>query len=239
MNTETLVVLVTGGSGGLGGVIVSKFCKKNFKVIVNYLHADPKTAKFCRSFGEQVLPIAADIRKYNDVLHMANNISRQLSRVDVIINNAGIKRDSLLIKQTEDDWDNIIDTNLKGAYNIIKAFSPLMTNGGHIINISSYSGIKGRKGQSAYSASKSALIGLTKSAAAELAQYAIKVNAVIPGYMPVGMGLDAISAMQNAKNESLLGRLSEPEEVGEFILYLITTKNITGQIFSLESRIVY
>lgn len=241
MNIETInnAALVTGGAGGLGKVIVSALCKNGFKVILNYLSAGSIAASIKHSLNGQVLPVMADVKEYGDVLKMADLVSRQLSKVDVIINNAGITRDSLLIKQTEDEWDIIINTNLKGTFNIIKAFSPLMKGGGHIINISSYSGIKGKAGQAAYSASKSALIGLTKSAAAELAQYDIKVNAVLPGYMPVGMGYETTEAMKNARKESLLGRLSEPQEVSEFILYLIGTKNITGQVFCLESRIVY
>lgn len=241
MNIETInnVALVTGGSGGLGRVIVSALCKNGFKVILNYLSAGSIAANIKHLSGGQVLPVMADVKEYDDVLKMADLVSRQLSKVDVIINNAGITRDSLLIKQTEDEWDLVINTNLKGTFNIIKAFSPLMKGGGHIINISSYSGIKGKAGQTAYSASKSALIGLTKSAAAELAQYDIKVNAVLPGYMPVGMGYKAKEAMKNAGKESLIGRLSEPQEVSDFILYLIRSKSITGQVFCLESRIVY
>lgn len=236
MNTGSLVCLVTGGSGGLGSVIVSELSSKNFKVILNYFNNLPK--KFCSSNEQHIFPIKADIRDYSDVSVMAQIVSKLFSKVDVIINNAGLTKDALLIKQTEEDWDNVIKTNLKGAFNIIKAFTPLMKNGGHIINISSYSGIKGREGQTAYSASKSALIGLTKSAAIELAEFNIRVNAIVPGYMPVGMGLDANASMENAKKDSILNNLSEPQEVAQFIFYLISTKNITGQLFCLESRIM-
>ncbi len=240
MNIETInnIALVTGGAGGLGSVIVSALCKNRFKVILNHLRADSVSDSINRLSHEQVLPLMADVKEYDDVLKMAKLISRQFGKIDVVINNAGITRDALIIKQAEDEWDIVINTNLKGAFNIIKACAPLMRGGGHIINISSYSGIKGRKGQAAYSASKSALIGLTKSAAAELARYDIKVNAVIPGYMPVGLGLKAEAAIENARKESLLGRLSEPLEVSEFIIYLISTKNITGQVFCIENRIV-
>lgn len=241
MNIETInnIALVTGGSGGLGSVIVSALCENQFKVILNHLRADSVSENINRLSHGQILPLVADVKEYDDVSKMAELISRQFGKIDVIINNAGITRDALIIKQAEDEWDLVINTNLKGAFNIIKAFSPLMTGGGHIINVSSYSGIKGREGQAAYGASKSALIGLTKSAAAELARYDIKVNAVVPGYMPVGLGLKAKGAMENARKESLLGRLSEPLEVSEFIIYLIRTKNITGQVFCLESRIIY
>jgi len=113
-----------------------------------------------------------------------------------------------------------------------------MNNGGHIINISSYSGLKGNKGQAAYSSSKAALLGLTKSAAIELAARDVKVNAVLPGYMPTGMGSIAASALERAREESLLHTLSDPCEVARFIVYLSTTKTITGQTFVFDSRIV-
>lgn len=113
-----------------------------------------------------------------------------------------------------------------------------MTEGGHIINISSYSGLKGKEGQAAYSASKAALLGLTKTAALELAVNNIRVNAVLPGYMPTGMGLGAGAALDRAKNDSLLKVLSDPKEVAKFIIHLAGMENITGQIFCLDSRII-
>jgi 3-oxoacyl-[acyl-carrier protein] reductase len=113
-----------------------------------------------------------------------------------------------------------------------------MKKGGHIINISSYSGLKGKKGQTAYSASKAALLGLTKTAAIELAKHRIRVNAILPGYMPTKMGIKAGEALTRAKETSLLNTLSDPKEAARFIVYLAGTENITGQIFCLESRII-
>jgi 3-oxoacyl-[acyl-carrier protein] reductase len=241
MISETMnnTVLITGGSGGLGKAIVSAFCKSGFRVVLNYLSSDLVVKEIVQTFGSQIIPLKADVGRYSDVSKIAGIIAENVGRINVIINNAGITRDALLIKQTEAEWDIVLKTNLKGVFNTIRAFAPLMKDGGHIINISSFSGIKGREGQTAYSASKSALIGLTKSAAAELAQYNIRVNAIVPGYMPVGLGKQTKVAMENAIRESLLNCLSEPEEVSNFIIYLIGTKNITGQIFCLESRIVW
>ena len=131
-----------------------------------------------------------------------------------------------------------MEVNLKGCFNTVKAFAPLMmkSGGGHMINISSYSGARGKAGQAAYSASKAALIGLTYTLAKELSEYKIKVNAVLPGYMPTEMGSKASEAMKKAKEESITGSLSDPKKVAEFIAYLITTENITGQVFCLDSR---
>jgi NAD(P)-dependent dehydrogenase (short-subunit alcohol dehydrogenase family) len=113
-----------------------------------------------------------------------------------------------------------------------------MTEGGHIVNISSYSGVKGKEGQAAYSASKAGLLGLTKTAAIELSEYKIKVNAVLPGYLSAGMGISAARALKKAREDSLLNALSDPKEAARFIVYLVSTENITGQIFCLDSRII-
>lgn len=236
--TNNNTVVVTGGAGGLGKEIISALCKAGFRVILNYLTSDLMVKELAVAFGNSVIPIKADVSNYRDVLKMAEIAAKSVGTIDAIVNNAGITKDSLLIKQSEKEWDIVLNTNLKGTFNTIRAFAPLMKNGGHIINISSYSGMKGRAGQSAYSASKSAINGLTKTAAIELAQYNIRVNAVVPGYMPAGIGLQKKGAMEIAAKESLLNCLSDPKEVSDFIIYLIGTKNITGQIFCLESRIV-
>lgn len=233
------VALITGGTGGLGKEIVYVLCKNQFKVIINHLKENSDLYSLCDRYNEQILKVTADVKKYDSVLEMAQVVLSKFNHIDLIVNNAGVTKDSILIKQTEEDWDFVINTNLKGTFNIIKAFSSLMKKGGHIINISSYSGLKGKEGQAAYSASKAAIIGLTKAAAAELAPYNIRVNAIIPGYLPVGMGLKSTAAMENAKKESLLKGLSAPTEVANFILYLYQTSNITGQVFCLESRIVF
>ena len=178
---------------------------------------------------------------------MADAVYRKWGRVDVLINNAGITKDSLMIKLKEAEWDEILRVNLKGCFNTIKAFSHgmissgrdrLATRGGHIINISSYSGVKGKEGQAAYSASKSAMLGLTYTAARELAGYNIMVNALLPGYMQTEMGVAAKKAMERAKEQSIAGALSSPRQVAEFVSYLVKTDNITGQVFSLDSRII-
>ncbi|MCX8031471.1 MAG: SDR family oxidoreductase [Thermodesulfovibrionales bacterium] len=239
MNTKSLVCLITGGTGGLGKYLTSKFLEKGHKVIITY--RDKSTYLDLEDFQttESFYPIKVDIKYEEEIQEIAQRISKKFFKLDVIINNAAITVDSLILKIKEDDWDEIIKTNLTSPFKIIKNLSPLMKEGGHIINISSYSGIKGKEGQSAYSASKAGLIGLTKSAAFEFARYGIKVNAIVPGYLPIGMGLKANKAMFKAKEDSLLNTLSDPEEVANFILYLINTKNITGQIFTLESRIVF
>jgi len=232
------VAVITGAAGGLGKEISKVFLKNGFMVVLNYIESLKSAEELADAAGDDAMPVKADVSRIEDVLRMAEIVSKQWGRVDVLINNAGIAQDAFLIKHREDDWDRIIDINLKGAFNCIKIFAPLMKGGGHIINISSYSGLKGKEGQAAYSASKAALLGLTKSAAIELAEHKIRVNAILPGYMPTKMGLKAEGAMKKAKEESLLNALSDPREVAGFIVYLSGTENITGQVFCLESRIV-
>lgn len=158
--------------------------------------------------------IKADVRDIKQVEKMAETVYKKWGRVDVLINNAGITKDNLMIKLKEEEWDEVLGVNLKGCFNTIKTFADIMiksgqdrlvTNSGHIINISSYSGLKGREGQVAYSASKAAILGLTYSAARELAKYNLRVNALTPGYMQTEMGVAAKKAMERAKAESVTG----------------------------------
>ena len=182
----------------------------------------------------------ADVGDIHQVEDMALQIENRFGRLDAVINNAGITKDNLLMRQSENDWDGIMKTNLKGCFNVIRTMAPLMkkSGGGHILNISSYSGLKGKAGQPAYSASKAALVGLTHTAAKELAPYDIRVNVLLPGYMMTEMGATALKAMEKAREDSISKKLSDPLEVAEFVACLLGTKNITGQVFSLDSRTV-
>jgi len=164
----------------------------------------------------------------------------RFGRLDVVINNAGVAKDNLLLRQSEEEWDATIETNLTGCFHVIREAAPLMksSGGGHIINISSYSGVKGKVGQAAYSASKAALIGLTVSAARELAGYHIRVNAVIPGYMMTEMGAQSPKAIKQAEEENLLHTLTDPVHIARGITAIAEMDYITGQVISLDSRIL-
>ena len=159
-------------------------------------------------------------------------------RLDLLVNNAGISRDALMPRTTLEDWDAHMDVNLRGPFNMTRALGGLMASngGGHIINVSSRSAQAGKAGQAAYSASKAALIGFTLSAARELAPAGIRVNAVLPGYLPTDMGRAAPLAMEAARGQSLLGCLGDPQEVASFIGWLAGTSAVTGQVFSIDSR---
>jgi 3-oxoacyl-[acyl-carrier protein] reductase len=230
--------VVTGATGLLGRHVALAFFKNSYNVAINYLESEKQAKELLNLSENRIFNVRADVSNMNDVKDMANKIFMRFGNIDVLVNNAGITVDSLLIKYKEDDWDRVINVNLKGVFNCIKVFAPFMKRGGHIINISSYSGLKGREGQVAYSASKAALIGLTKTAAVEFSKNNIRVNVIAPGYMPSRMGVSAEVALKKAIRESLLEVLSDPEEVANFIIYLANTKNITGQVFCIDSRII-
>jgi 3-oxoacyl-[acyl-carrier protein] reductase len=234
------VALITGASGGLGKQTALVLSAYGYTVAANYVSSHKEADNLIRAIGNNSAALKADVGDITQVRAMAEEIQKTFGKLDVIINNAGITRDNLLLKQTEDEWDSIIRTNLKGCFNVISTLSPLMiqSGGGSIINISSYSGMKGKAGQSAYSAAKAAILGLTVSAAQELSEYNIRVNAILPGYMMTEMGRMARKAAEDAEKKSVLKKLSQPKEVADFILYLLTTQNISGQIFSLDSRII-
>jgi 3-oxoacyl-[acyl-carrier protein] reductase len=170
---------------------------------------------------------------------MASEIGGRWGRLDVLVNNAGITRDGLLVMFREDDWDRVQGVNLTGPFLTTRACVPLMekAGGGHIVNIASRSGTKGKAGQSAYSASKAGLVGLTFTAARELGPGNIRVNAVLPGYLPTDMGASSENAMAMAREHSALGRLADPAETASFIAWLVGTAGITGRVFDLDSRL--
>jgi 3-oxoacyl-[acyl-carrier protein] reductase len=233
------VALVTGGSGGLGMRIIAALSRRGYRIAANYLTADRITPAM-KDGAAGFLAVRADVGNPDQVREMAALIREKFGRLDCIVNNAGVASNKLLVRQSESEWDAVLRTNLKGCFNVIQAMAPIMiqAGGGHIINISSYSGVKGKRGQPAYSASKAALVGLTCSAAAELAEHNIRVNVLLPGYMPTPMGMTAPDAMESARKDSVMKRLSDPAEAAEFICYLLGTSNISGQIFSLDSRIL-
>ncbi|HEC97784.1 MAG TPA: SDR family NAD(P)-dependent oxidoreductase [Nitrospirae bacterium] len=233
------VVMISGATGGLGSRLAEGFDSKGYRVILHYFRAEREAGRLEGILKNDPYLLRGDIRNFRDVQRMAEVIDREVGSMHVLINNAGITKDAPLLRYPESAWDDVIRTNLKGVFNSIRNFAPVMikSGGGHIVNISSYSGLRGKEGQAAYSASKAALLGFTCSLAKEFSEYNIKVNAVIPGYLPLGMGLESPKAMEGARRVSIRGNLSDPDDVVDFITYLVGTRGITGQVFSLESRV--
>jgi 3-oxoacyl-[acyl-carrier protein] reductase len=232
------VAVITGASRGLGREISVTLGKAGYNVAINYNGSPKKAEEVVRLVGERSFAIKADVGNIHEVQAMSREVSKRWGRVDALINNAGITRDGLLINYPEDDWDEVMRVNLKGCFNTVKSFAPLMveSGGGHIVNISSRSS-KGKSGQTGYSTSKASILGLTFTLARELSEYNIRVNSVLPGYMATEMGMKAKKAMREAMQESIMGCLSSIEEVSGFVANLLSTKNITGQAFCLDSRI--
>ncbi len=233
------VAIVTGASRGLGRQIALTLGKKGYMVCVNYNLSERQAFEVVREIGDNAVTIRTDVSDLRQVEKMIEAVHKKWGRIDAVINNAGITRDGLILKIKHEHLQDVISFNLKSCFNTIRAVSPIMiaAGEGHIVNISSISGLKGRAGQTAYSASKAAILGLTYTAAKEFGQYNIRVNAILPGYMPTDMGIAAMGAMERAMAESILGRLSDTLEVSEFIAYLLTTKGVTGQVFCMDSRI--
>ena len=234
------VALVTGGSRGLGAETVLRLSASGYRVALNYHCSHEEALRVvARASGPDIIMLRGDVSKPLDAIHMAHVLCRSWGRLDVLVNNAGISRNSLLLRTTQEEWDAHMRVNLNGAFNMIRAFATLMASsgGGHIVNISSRSGLRGKTGQAAYSASKSALIGLTLSAARELASDGIRVNAVLPGYMDTDMGLSSPEAMEAARRRSLTGNLGATEDIVSFVDWLSGTETVTGQVFSIDTRI--
>ncbi|MDA8387111.1 MAG: SDR family NAD(P)-dependent oxidoreductase [Nitrospiraceae bacterium] len=231
-------VLITGGAGGLGSALALRLTDEGYRVAINFRGGGAAAERLTRKLGASALALRADVGDPGEMYAAAEALRAGWGRLEALINCAGIARDALLVKLEPEEWDEVIRVNLTGAFNAIRSFAPLMTGpgGGHIINVSSYSGLKGKRGQAAYSASKAALIGLTLGAAAELGGRNIRVNAVLPGYMPTRMGAAAPGAMREAEKDSLLGRLSGAEEAASFIAGLLRMECITGQVYPVESR---
>lgn len=235
-----MVCLVTGSSRGLGKAIALAFGKRGNRVIIHYKEKRAE-AEEAASLLKDSLVLKADSVDYTGVKKLVDDAVKSFGSIDVLVNNAGIVKEALLLKTSEDDFDTAVSVNLKGPFNFTRAAVRHMMRQkkGHIINIGSISGIKGRAGLSAYSASKAGLIGLTLSFAKELSRYNIMVNMVLPGYMLTDMGKASNEkAKESALKDSLIKEYSNPENVAEFICYLSGTSGITGQIFNLDSRIM-
>jgi len=242
-STSQRVVLVTGASRGLGRAIALAFGKAGDKVVINFLNHEQDAVavadEIFRANSEAIL-FRADVKASEEVETMVSAVMSRWGRIDVVVNNAGITKDGVLLRMSEQDWDSVLDTNLKGAFHCIRAATKIMSKQreGHIINISSIVGVHGREGQANYSASKAGLIGLTKASAKELGQFNIKVNAILPGYLPTDMGGDVSDAVLNRiQQANALNRVSESGEVSDFIYCLSLMNNVSGQVFNLDSRV--
>lgn len=234
--------LVTGGSRGIGREIALGLAAKGCNVAITYITSDEVAQKVVdelTEMGIKAIAVKADTGNQEQVEVMVKQIEESLGRIEILVNNAGITRDNLLIRMTEDDWDRVMQTNLKGAFLTTKAVvRGMMKNRyGKIINVSSVVGVMGNAGQANYSASKAGLIGLTKSAAKELASRGIRVNAIAPGFIKTDM-TDALKeeVIQEMLKSIPLGYLAEPNEISKLVNFLASEDSdyITGQVIQID-----
>ena len=239
MNQPGKTALVTGGSRGLGKEISLRLGKENYAVAVNYLRSREEAEEAAALCGNGSYAIQADTGNASEVDKMIQSIRERSGRLDAVINNAGITIEKLLLRHSEQDWDSVIRTNLTGCFHVLRASAPLLakSGSGQVINIASYAGIKGAVGMAAYSASKAALLGLSLTAAQELAEYGIRVNAILPGFLLTGMASSS-AALDRARETSIMKMTGSLNGVADFIMFLLRADNISGQIFNLDSRIV-
>ena len=236
------VALVTGASRGIGRAIALKLAAEGAAVVINY-HGSMEKAKEVKAEIESDGGIAeimqCNVADYQATEAMIRKVTDDFGRLDILVNNAGITRDGLLMKMSEEDYDTVLDTNLKGTFHCIRfaARQMLRQRGGRIINLSSVSGILGNAGQANYSASKAGVIGLTKSAARELASRGITVNAVAPGFIETEM-LDQMTdaAKEAGKAQIPFGRYGKTEEIANTVAFLASEKAsyITGQVICVD-----
>lgn len=237
------VALITGSSRGLGAGCAAHFARAGYRVTINCL-ADERlagsVADRIAGCGGEAFCFRADVGSSAEVKAMVEETLSRWGRLDVLVNNAGITHESLLVYMKERDWDRVMRTNLKGAFNCSRAAVRWMVKqrSGHIINVSSILGFQGARGESSYAASKAALIGLTKGLAKELGGAGISVNAVIPGFMPTRMtdGLKK-DTKEKVRRLSALGRFPDTDTAASFIVYLAGLETVSGQVFNLDSRI--
>lgn len=235
-------VLITGGSRGIGKSIALAFAKSGAHIVVNYssnAEMAEAVAAEARGYGVEAFVIGCDVSDEEAVESMIDNIEKNFKPIDILINNAGVTRDGLLIRMKTSDWDQVMDINLKGTYLCTKHLGKRMLKrkSGTIVNVTSVVGITGNAGQSNYSASKAGVIGFTKSIAKEFASRGIRVNAVAPGFIETDMtGKLSEEVIESYSKAIPLGRMGSPEDVAAAVLFLSSEQSayMTGQIITVD-----
>lgn len=242
MTENKKVALITGASRGIGRACAIELAKSDCDIIVNYAGNEAKaneTVEQIKALGVNAEAIKFDVSSKAEVDAAITSLVEKHGRIDILVNNAGITRDGLFIRMSEEAWDAVLNTNLKGAYNVTNAVSKLMIKqrSGAIVNMASIAGVMGNAGQANYSAAKAGLIGFTKSLAKELGSRNIRVNAVAPGFVNTDMtkDLDITKIVEHIP----LRRAAEPEEVASVVKFLALDANyVTGQVIGVDGGLV-
>ena len=231
------VAIVTGGSRGIGRAIVQALAREGAKVAFTYVQN--KAAADEIADGDTIAAFQADVANFDQAKDLVKQVKEKFGRIDILVNNAGITRDKLLLMMSEKDWDDVLDTNLKGVFNLTKPVAGVMLRqrSGTILNITSISGIVGMGGQVNYSSSKAGMIGFTKALAKEIAKANITVNALALGFVETDMtGVLNAEYKTKALEQIPLGRFGKPEEMAEVALFMLSpyASYITGQVIQVD-----
>jgi len=246
MDLTGKVALVTGASRGIGQAVAVELAKAGADVIVNYIGNEAvaqETVEKVEALGRKALKIKADVGNADEVQAMVDEAHAAFGHIDVLVNNAGITRDGLLIRMKDSDWDDVLNINLKGVYLVSKAVAKLMVKqrSGRIINMTSVSGVTGNVGQANYAAAKAGVIGFTKTCAKELAARGITVNAVAPGFIETAMTDVLPEKIKEGIAATVpLGRMGQPEEIAGVVTFLASdfARYITGQVLNVDGGMV-
>jgi len=236
------VAIVTGGSRGIGCAIVREFARQGASVAFNFVKSEDKALKLKKEIeaaGGKALTFRQDVKDYGAIKVMVEGVRSHFGRLDIIVNNAGILRDKALMLMEEQDWEDVIATNLSGAFNLVRAaiVTFMKQKSGNIINMTSVAGTKGMPRQVNYSASKAGLIGLTKALAKEVGAYNVRVNAIAPGFIDTDMVKDLKEAHKAELLKIIpLKRFGKGEEVAKVAAFLASdnAKYITGQVITID-----
>jgi 3-oxoacyl-[acyl-carrier protein] reductase len=238
------VALVTGAAQGIGKAVSLHLARNGADIIVSDINLEKatETAKEIEALGRKAVAVRVDVTRLEDVDRMVQGILGQFGHIDILVNNAGIARDKLILRMTEEDWDAVLNVNLKGTFNCTKAVVRQMSKqrSGKIVNIASVVGEMGNAGQANYSASKAGVIGLTKTLAREFAQRGININAIAPGYIETPM-TEALpeKAKEELKRMIPMERLGQPQDVAHAVFFLVSEASsyITGHILKVNGGI--
>lgn len=246
MLLDDKVALVTGASRGIGRAVALELAKAGAKIVINYagnVAAAEAVKAQIEAAGGQAIAVQADISQADAVEHLVKEAVSAFGKIDILVNNAGITRDGLLMRMKEEDWDAVMNTNLKGIFHCTKAVSRLMMKqrAGKIVNMTSVVGVMGNAGQANYAAAKAGVIGFTKSMAKELASRGITVNAVAPGFITTDMTSVLSEQVQEELSKQIpVGKLGTPEDVAAAVLFLVSSAAdyITGQTLHVDGGMV-
>ena len=246
MNLQNRVAIVTGGASGIGKTISLNLAKQGAIVVINYHRSEDKAlalVKEIEKLGSKALAVQANISNFDDTKKLIDACINTFGKLDILVNNAGVTEDKLILRMKEEDFDKVLDTNLKGAWMISKHAAKYLLKSpyGKVINISSVTGLTGNIGQTNYSASKAGLIGFTKSLAREFASRSVTVNAVCPGFIETDMTSKLDQSFIEAYLTTIpLKRLGKPEDVANLVSFLASDQAnyITGQVLVVDGGMV-